>query len=70
MSTPSLHTFSTRPIWRSIIALVIVGSFSYVCVRNDSIKELSAAAIIVINWYFQGQQQTNLLQQLNKGSQR
>ena len=65
MSTPSLHTFSTRPIWRSVIALVIVVSFSFVCIKTNAIKELSAAAIIVINWYFQGQQQTNLLQQLN-----
>jgi hypothetical protein len=31
-------------------------------------SELGAAAIIVINWYFQSQQQTNLLKQLNGGT--
>jgi hypothetical protein len=68
MSTSNLHAFSSRPIWRSIIALTIVSTYCYVCVLNNAVQELGAAAIIVINWYFQSQQQTNLLHQLNGGS--
>ena len=68
MSTNSLHTFSTRPIWRSIIALSVVASYCYICIQNNAVQELGAAAIIVINWYFQSQQQSNLLKQLNGGT--
>jgi hypothetical protein len=68
MSTNSLQTFSGRPIWRSIIALTVVSTYCYICILNNAVQELGAAAIIVINWYFQSQQQTNLLKQLNGGT--